>query len=182
VATLQPPHVPPAVQQLALGEVEAALGRLQFAPDGRLVLDAAAESALRAASDELSAGAPEDALARIVFLIHRQFPAQQAEQVEAVLRAYTQYRQQELVWRERRAAPRTAEEELKQLIALSELQDRVLGAALAARLYGEQRRLARYMLAARELERDGSLSADERQLRLQQLQRTIYAPDESKQP
>lgn len=175
LAKVTEPELAPALQALDSGKLETALSRLQFDHGGGLVIDPQTESALSVAANPLSDAADPALLNRVEFLIGKQFPAAEASQVTPLFRRYLHYRQQELANHKDRA-PKNLEAEIRQFESLSRLQDRELGTELAGQLYGEHRRLARFMFAMRELEADTSLSGEEKQQRRQTLQQSLQAP------
>lgn len=178
-AVVYPPEVAEAARQVPYAALEDALARLRFNAAGELIIDGGTEAVLRAAREAVPPRAGEQAAARAAFLIGEQFPPPQARQVETLLGRFSAYLDAELAWRQQQPEPDSLREDAAQFDQLAALQDRELGPALAEQLFGEQRRLMRYMFAARELEDDDTLSAEEKQARLQQLQRVLQTTDDA---
>lgn len=154
LAVVSPPELSAAARALVAADVESALARLEFDANGQLVIGSETESVLGTATDALPASPNEETLDRLRFLLDRQFPPGQAEQVDTLLRDYLNYRRAKLAWLEQAPEPQSVAEEAERFAALTALQDRELGTNLANRLYGEHRRLAEQMFAVQASDND----------------------------
>lgn len=164
--------VPEVVGELDFTNAEAGWSGLKIDPQGNLHVDALTETALSDAitlmRDQPSASASSLAMARIAFLLEKQYGATATQQVMELLPILTHYKEAEQrFWDENgdRTPPPHAE--------LFQLQDELLGAALAQKLFSEQRRLATMMLASQQIQNDASLSQAEKDQALMQLQKSL---------
>jgi len=164
--------VPDVVGELDFTNAEAAWSGLKIDPHGNLQVDALTETALTDAialmRDQPSEPDSNLAMARIAFLLEKQYGATATQQVMELLPILKHYKETEQrFWDENgdRNPPPHAE--------LFQLQDELLGKALAKKLFSEQRRLSTTMLASQQIQNDASLSQAEKDQALMELQKSL---------
>jgi len=164
--------VPNVVDELDFTNAEAAWSNLQIDTQGNLKIDALTETALSGAialmHDQPSAPDSELAMARMAFLLERQFGAAASQQIIELLPLLKHYAETQQRWWEAngsRIPPPYAE--------LFLLQDELLGETLAKKLFSEQRRLVRTMLATQQIRNDGSQTQAEKDLALMDMQKPL---------
>lgn len=166
--------VPHVVDELDFTNAEAAWSGLKIDPRGNLTIDALTETALldaiALAHGQTSEPASELATARMALLLEKQFGATASQQIMALLPILKNYKEREQrFWAENgnRNPPPHAE--------LFQLQDELLGKSLAEKLFSEQRRLAKTMLASQQIRNDTGLTQAEKDRALMKLQTTLQA-------
>lgn len=145
---------------------EAGWRELQFDSQGNLRIDALTETALLDAMTLLSEQRTEAPAARMAFLLEKQFGASASQQIMALLPKLQRYKEAEQRWlaeHGRMNPPPHAE--------LFALQDELLGETLAKELFSEQRRLVHLMLASQQIRNDSSLTQEQRDRALMDLQK-----------
>jgi hypothetical protein len=163
--------VPDAVEQLDFTTAEAAWSGLRIDSHGNLQIDSQTETALSEAvvlMDSETSGLP---LARMAFLLEKQFGATARQQVMELLPLLKRYREAQQHWWEENASrepPHYAE--------LFALQDELFGEQLAAQMFSGQRRLASMMLASQQIRNDANLTDTEKEQALMDLQKTLHEP------
>jgi lipase chaperone LimK len=144
-------------------------GWLGVDDDGNLVVTPGArwffDYFLSAAGEE----PPEQMRARIVAEIERRLPSSGAHQAIALLDRYLAYRQQVRATFE----PGAPDDLRRRLEQLHDLRQQTFGDADAAALFGEEEHVQAVDIQRRELRRDGTLTADERQRRLDALEQQL---------
>src|SRR5690606_4873773 len=114
-------------------------------------------------------------MARMTFLIEKQFGADASEQFAGLLPVLKNYKEVEQRWWEENGSqmpPAYSE--------LFQLQDEVLGEELAGKLFAEQRRLANIMLSSYRIQNDPGLTQEQKDQALADLQSgfEVGAPNE----
>src|SRR5688500_8886756 len=107
-------------------------------------------------------------MARMAFLLEKQFGATASQQIMELLPILKNYKEAEQRWWEENGSknpPPHAE--------LFRLQDELLGETLAKKMFSEQRRLATVMLANHKIRNDPSLTQTEKDQALRDLQKTF---------
>ena len=107
-------------------------------------------------------------MARMAFLLEKQFGAAASQQVMELLPVLKDYKEAEQRWwveNGSRNPPPHAE--------LFRLQDELLGETLAKKMFSEQRRLVNMMLASQRIRNDDSLTQTEKDQALMALQQTV---------
>ncbi len=153
--------LPANVSSIDFTNAEAAWSTLQFDAQGRLQIDALTESAL---ADAISLMTSEAATARVGFLLEKQFGAHAGQQIMELLPKLKRYKEAEHRWWLENASEHPPHAQLFQL------QDELLGEALAAKLFSQQRRLVDLMLATHRIRNDANLTEQEKEAALLKLQ------------
>jgi len=152
----EPVPLAEGVSELDFGAAEAAWSDVIF--DGRgFAIDAKTEIALSEVIALMSDEAFDSQMQRIAFLVEKQFGSDIAEQFAGLLPSLKKYKDIEQRWWEEngnKLPPAYAE--------LFQLQDEILGAALAEKLFSDQRRLASVMLTGYQIQNDQSLTQAEK--------------------
>ena len=159
------PHVS---NELDFTNVEAAWSELHIDSEGNLKIDALTETALLDAIAFMQDHASERPMARMAFLLEKQFGSNASQQIVELLPKLKNYKEAEQRWWEEngnRNPPAHAE--------LFRLQDELLGETLAERMFSEQRRLANMMLASQQIRNDASLTQAQKDQALADLQKTV---------
>ena len=135
-------------------------------------IDALTETALADAialmHDQTSEVASELAMARMALLLEKQFGATASQQIMALLPILKNYKEiEQRFWAENgsKTPPPHAQ--------LFQLQDELLGKTLAEKLFSQQRRLAKVMLASHQIRNDTSLTQAEKDQALMELQKSL---------
>jgi len=166
--------VPNVVAELDFTNAEAAWSGLQIDPQGNLKVDALTETALVDAialmHDETSELASELVGARLAFLLEKQFGATASRQIMELLPKLKNYKEIEQRWLEENIS-----RDPTPYAELFQLQDELLGKTLAEKMFSQQRRLARTMLASHQIRNDPGLTQVEKDRALIQLQKTDQA-------
>lgn len=160
--------VPNVVAELDFTNAEAAWSGLRIDPQGNLKIDALTETALSGAIALMHDHTSELTAARMALLLKKQFGATATQQVMELLPILDNYKVAERRWWEkngRRNPPPHAE--------LFQLQDELLGATLAKKMFSEQRRLVKVLLAAHQIRNNTSLTQTEKDRALRDLQKTF---------
>jgi hypothetical protein len=171
VQKFSPSPVPDALDELDFTSAEAGWSDLTIDSQGNLKIDALTESALVDAMALMNDQASQLSMARMAFLLEKQFGATASEQIMELLPRLKTYKEAEQLWWEEngsRDPPPHAE--------LFRLQNAVLGETLANKLFSEQRRLLNMMHAIHQIRTDASLTQAEKDQALIDLQKT--APEE----
>lgn len=157
------------------GPIEAALARARTNSAGDILIDANTASALAAAAATLPATVSTQAMARVQFLVRKEFPGKSGAQLAALLRDYHRYKDIE----SRTLGPPPAHADLATAIARFHetvaLRQRYFGKMRAQALFGKQQALAAYLLELRRIEADTSLTDAERRKRQQTLRKDYDA-------
>src|SRR5690625_2237109 len=117
LATIAPLDLPAAAQALPAADVERVLARLHFDPNGRLIIDSETASVLDTTAEVLPTDPDEETLNRLTFLLRKQFPPEQGEQVRTLLYGYLSYRRVKLAWLDNAPEPRSIAEEAERFAA-----------------------------------------------------------------
>ena len=159
---------PDVVDGLDFTSAEAGWSGLKIDANGNLQIDTLTETALidaMALMGDQSSGRP---MARMAFLLEKQFGATASRQIMELLPVLKAYKEAEQRWWEENGSknpPPHAE--------LFRLQDELLGETLATKMFSEQRRLANMMLATQLIRNDATLTQQEKDQALLELQKTI---------
>jgi hypothetical protein len=160
--------VPEVFDELDFTNAEAAWSGLRIDSRGNLQIDALTETALVDAMALMHDQASELPMARMAFLLEKQFGATASQQIMELLPVLKDYKEAEQRWWEEngtRNPPPHAE--------LFRLQDELLGETLAKKMFSEQRRLAKVMLANHQIRNDPGLTQIEKDQALRDLQKTF---------
>lgn len=160
--------VPDEFAELDFTNAEAAWSGLTIDSQGNLQIDALTETALIDAMALMQGQASELPVARMAFLLEKQFGATASQQIMELLAALQNYREAEQRWWVENGSsnpPPHAE--------LFRLQDALLGETLAEKMFSEQRRLVNMMLASQRIRNDDSLTQTEKDQALMVLQKTV---------
>ena len=165
VQTFLPMPVADAVVDLDFTNAEAAWSNLQFDAQGNLQINAMTETALLDAIALISEPDSESQMARLAQLLEKQFGVNASNQIMALLPLLKNYKTLEQRWlvENQDIFPLPHEQ-------LFQLQDELFGKALAAKMFAEQRRLSKLMLATHQIQNDSSLTLAEKEKALMQLQ------------
>jgi hypothetical protein len=160
-ATVTAPEFSATEMPVDFGTVEALLAKVGLEQNG-IRLDSALDAALTSVVDAQADWTPS-LHTRWQTLLAKSWPRPAAEQLMQLLSAYRAYRLAEsrLPSFADPAAP-TLNEELRRFDAVAALRQRYFAPATASKLFGAQQELARYTLALRQLEADGSLSIEKK--------------------
>jgi hypothetical protein len=159
--------VPDVFDELDFTSAEAAWSGLTTDSQGNLQIDALTETALVEAVALMQGQASELPMARMAFLLEKQFGATASQQIMELLPILKNYKEVEQRWWAENGSknpPPHAE--------LFRLQDELLGETLAKKMFSEQRRLANVMLASHQIRNDASLTQTEKDQALMDLQKT----------
>ena len=159
---------PDGVDQLDLSSAEAGWSALKIDSKGNLLIDALTETALIDAMALMDHQSSERPMARMAFLLEKQFGATASRQIMELLPVLKAYKEAEKRWWEENGShnpPPHAQ--------LFRLQDELLGATLAKKMFSEQRRLANLMLTSQRIRNDATLTQPEKDQALLDLQKTI---------
>jgi hypothetical protein len=168
--------VPDVFEALDFTIAEAAWSGLTTDSQGNLQIDALTETALVDAMAFMQGQASELPMARMAFLLEKQFGATASQQIMELLPILKNYKEAEQRWWEKNGSknpPPHAE--------LFRLQDELLGETLAKKMFSEQRRLVNMMLASHQIRNDASLTQTEKDQALMGLQKSVQeegAPSE----
>lgn len=165
---------PEIFSALDFTSAEAAWRELRVDAQGNLQIDAMTESALLEAMAFANDQRADGSMARMVFLLEKQFGAIATRQIIDLLPRLRRYKEAEQRWWAQNGSmdpPPHAE--------LFRLQDELLGATLAERLFSQQRRLMNLMLASQRIRNDTSLTPAQRDRALMDLQKGGYAGEAS---
>jgi len=160
--------VPDVFDELDFTYAEAAWSDLAIDSQGNLQIDALTETALIDAMALMQGQASELPMARMAFLLEKQFGATASQQIMELLPALQDYKEAEQRWwveNGNRNPPPHAE--------LFRLQDELLGETLAGKMFSEQRRLVNLMMASQRIRSDDSLTQTEKDQALMALRKTI---------
>jgi hypothetical protein len=160
--------VPDVFEALDFTIAEAAWSGLTTDSQGNLQIDALTETALLDAMALVQGQASELPMARMAFLLEKQFGATASQQIMELLPILKNYKEAEQRWWEKNGSknpPPHAE--------LFRLQDELLGETLAKKMFSEQRRLVNMMLASHQIRNDASLTQTEKDQALMDLQETL---------
>jgi hypothetical protein len=160
--------VPDGFDELDFTNAEAAWSGLTIDSQGNLQIDALTETALIDAMVLMQGQASGLPMARMAFLLEKQFGAAASQQVMELLPVLKDYKEAEQRWwveNGSRNPPPHAE--------LFRLQDELLGETLAKKMFSEQRRLVNMMLASQRIRNDDSLTQTEKDQALMALQQTV---------
>jgi hypothetical protein len=160
--------VPDVFDELDFTIAEAAWSGLQIDSQGNLKIDALTETALVDAMDLLQGQASELPMARMAFLLEKQFGATASQQIMELLPILKNYKEAEQRWWAENGSknpPPHAE--------LFRLQDELLGETLAKKMFSEQRRLVSMMLASHQIRNDAALTQTEKDRALMDLQKSV---------
>jgi hypothetical protein len=160
--------VPDVVDKLDFTIAEAAWSGLTIDSQGNLKIDALTETALVDALALMHDQASELSMARMAFLLEKQFGATASQQIMELLPRLKTYKEVEQRWWQENGSktpPPHAE--------LFELQDELLGETLAKKMFSEQRRLVNMMLATQQIRNDASLTQTQKDQALMDLQKTV---------
>jgi Proteobacterial lipase chaperone protein len=160
--------VPDVFDELDFTMAEAAWSGLTIDSQGNLKIDALTETALVDAMALMQGQTSELSMARMAFLLEKQFGATASEQIMELVPILTNYKEAEKRWWEENGSknpPPHAE--------LFQLQDELLGETLAKKMFSEQRRLVNMMLASHQIRTDASLTQTEKDQALMDLQETL---------
>ena len=166
------------VERLDFASAEAAWSGLSVDADGNLKIDALTETALADAvaliRNQTSAEASDLAMARVLFLLEKQYGANASGQISALLPVLKIYKELEQQWWQENGAksPPPYEE-------LFHAQDRLLGAKLAKTMFAKQRRLATMMHDSQKIRIDPKLTQAEKERALLDLQKNFQAEEAS---
>jgi hypothetical protein len=160
------------VGELDFTSAEAAWSGLNIDPQGNLKIDSVTETALGGAiavmHDQPSERASALTMARMALLLEKQFGPTASQQIMALLPIVKNYKEiEQRFWAENgnKNPPPHAQ--------LFQLQDELLGKTLAEKLFSQQRRLAKVMLASHQIRSDTSLTQAEKEQALMELQKTL---------
>ena len=164
--------VPDAIHELDFTAAEAGWSGLRIDSQGNLQIDTLTETALVDALDVVHDQASELPMARMAFLLEKQFGPTASRQIIELLPILENYKEAEQRWWQEngsRNPPPQAE--------LFQLQDELLGEALAKKMFSEQRRLVNMMLATHQIRSDASLTQAEKDQALMDLQTSARGED-----
>lgn len=170
VQKLSMPPLPDAIAEMDFTYAESAWNELRLDPAGNLLINAQTESALSETAVLLqNPGYGQAAFtqqrARVALLLEKQLGANLSQQFMQLLIPFISYKAAEARWFEANDdnyPPPFAE--------LFQLQDELLGEALAAQIFAGQRRMAAMMLASHQILHDPNLTEDEKDQALIDLQ------------
>jgi hypothetical protein len=165
---LQTP-VPDGVDELDFTIAEAAWSDLTIDSQGNLKIDALTETALVDATALMHDKASEQPMARMAFLLEKQFGVTASQQIIELLPILKNYKEMEQRWWEENGSKNPPPH-----AKLFQLQDELLGKKLAKQLFSEQRRLLTMMLATHQIRNDASLTQAEKDHALINLQRPAH--------
>ena len=158
---------PDSFEALDFTSAEAAWSGLAIDSQGNLQIDALTETALVDAMALMHDHASEQPMARMAFLLEKQFGATASRQIMQLLPILKNYKEAEQRWWSEngsRDPPPYAQ--------LFQLQDELLGETRAKKMFSEQRRLANMMLASQQIRNDASLTQTEKDQALMDLQKS----------
>jgi lipase chaperone LimK len=121
--------------------------------------------------EALFARTPRDHLAQAKQQAVEPLPAGAAAQATDLLEDYDNYQQAQRQAYPPRVAPATEEAALAELEGLHALRAAHFGAVIARALYGEEEIVARQLIELMRLEKDQSLTMEEKAARAQQIER-----------
>lgn len=127
-----------------------------------LVIDSHTLELLNRGSSALPANLSDTDIERIEYLTRVEAPAPIAEELADTITGFLHY--QQVVEGDSLSTPTTAKERFERTVAL---QNQHLGPNRAQQLFGEQRRLKRYLLTRQAIQADSGLSAHQRQRALE---------------
>jgi len=159
------PPLTEVVADLNFTNAESSWSGLQFDAQGNLIIDSHTEPALSDAIILVQHQGSKQATERMVLLLEKQFGTAASQKIMALFDLLKQYKDFEQRWwaeNSNRMPPPHDE--------LFQLQDELLGEALAEKLFSEQRRLANMMLASYRINNDSNLSQEEKDRALAELQ------------
>ncbi len=162
--------IPEAVLELDFTDAEAAWGNLQIDSQGTLEINAQLESALVEAIALMQDQTSELQTARMALLFEKQFGATASQQFMTLLPALKNYKEIEMRWLEKNSSNNLSTNKPPDHAKLFQLQDELLGEALAGKMFSEQRRLAIMMSASLEIRNDANLTEEEKNQALVDLQ------------
>jgi len=165
VKTFSATELPPAVADLDFTSAAASWSDLHVDAQGALKIDGRLELALSETIALTRDEAFEAQAARIALLIEKQLGASASRQFAELLPVLQNYKEAEQRWWQengRHSPPPYAD--------LFALQDDMLGEALAAQLFADQRRMANVMLASYQIQHDESLTQAQKDRALMDLQ------------
>lgn len=160
--------VPEISDGLDFTNAEAGWSGLTIDSHGDLQIDALTETALADAMALMQTQASEQPMARMAFLLEKQFGATASQQIIALLPILKTYKEAEQRWWAENGGKNPPP-----LAELFRLQDELLGATLARKMFSEQRRLANTMLASQQIRNDATLTQTEKDQALMDLQKTV---------
>jgi hypothetical protein len=160
--------LPDVIAQLDFTSAEASWSGLRMDQKGNLEINGMTQAALADAIALIDGDASESKMARIALLLEKQFGATTSQQIMELLPALEHYGKVERRWWEENGSrnPPAYEE-------LFQLQDDLLGKDLAKKLFAEQRRLTKMMLASQQIHNDPSLTQAQKEQALMDLQRNF---------
>lgn len=161
--------LPEDVVDIDFSAAEAAWSELEVNDQGMLEINAQTELALSEVITLMNQEAFDSQVDRMVFLVEKQLGASVSQQFAELLPALKNYKDVEQRWWEENGntvPPAYAE--------LFQLQDEILGEALAEKLFAEQRRLANVMLASYHIQQDAGLTQAQKDQALADLQSKIH--------
>ena len=153
---------------------EAAWRELQIDSQGNLQIDALTESSLLDAMALLNGPRAEVATTRMALLLEKQFGATAAREIMALLPRLQRYKNAEQRWWTENGGSNPPPH-----AQLFQLQDELLGEALAGKLFSEQRRLMILMVANQRIRNDANLTPAQRDQALIDLQTDAQKRDAS---
>ncbi|MGI1680253.1 MAG: hypothetical protein K6L75_16045 [Cellvibrionaceae bacterium] len=162
--------IPDIVAELNFTNAEAAWSYLQTDSEGNLKINAQLESALVEAIDVMQDQTSESQVARMGLLLEKQFGPTASQQFVALLPALKNYKEIEMRWLEKNNSNNFSTKKTPDHAELFQLQDELLGEALAEKMFSEQRRLAIMMSASLEIRNDINLTEAEKKQAMIDLQ------------
>lgn len=153
------------VSDIDFGAAEAAWSEVEINSAGTFAINASAELALSEVIALMSDEAFDVQLERMALLVEKQFGGGVQREFAELLPVLKNYQDLEQRWWEENGStmpPAYAE--------LFRLQDEVVGEDLASKLFSEQRRLAKMMLAGYHIQNDAELTQEEKDQALANLQ------------
>lgn len=149
--------LPDAVVDLDFGAAEAAWSELSIDAEGALEINAQTDLALSEVIALMSDDAFDIQLDRMAVLIDKQLGADISQQFAELLPSLKEYKEVEEHW-----WAEHGNDIPPPFSKLFQLQNDVLGEALAGKLFSEQRQLAEIMLAGYRIQTDAALSQAEK--------------------
>ncbi|MGQ9426647.1 hypothetical protein ACXYTJ_10380 [Gilvimarinus sp. F26214L] len=156
---------PTVVAELDFTNAEASWSGLRFDSRGNLEVDALTHTALADAIAMLNVDTLKPRTERLSFLLAKQFGPDARQQIMELVHLLHEYEQKERSWLQDNGGRNPPDYE-----ELFQLQDDFLGRGLARKLFHEQRRLARLMLASHEIQNNPDLTQAQRNEALMDLQ------------
>jgi hypothetical protein len=167
--------VPDVVAGLDFTSAEASWSGLQIDPQGNLEIDALTHTALVDAVALMHDRNSELQMARMALLLEKQFGATASQQIMELIPILKKYNEVEQRWWEDSDSNKLSANKPPAYAELFQLQDELLGETVATKMFSEQRRLAKMMLASHQIHSDVNLTQAQKEQALMDLQNTFQA-------